>query len=220
MRSSSSSTVRRAPSPGDSRGGVRDDGDEGCVLRFENVAPKTASELAEWMALLPSFSSSTAGAEKALNSIISEVIDEPDAATSRGAASGVAQRRAPHAGGHEKCGRGLGTARPRIVAELRSTSRPSGELRSLRPRTSRTPRRHRGRRRSPAVCRLRRVARGELGRRERGLEVEPPMGPHRSRISPNTQSLSIPFTRNVAGSTAASDRPPAVTSARSKPRSR
>ena len=57
---------------------LRDDGDDGCVLHFENVAPKTAAELSEWMTLLPSFSASTPGAAKTLNSIVSEVVEEPE----------------------------------------------------------------------------------------------------------------------------------------------
>jgi hypothetical protein len=57
---------------------LRDDADDGCVLHFENVVPKIAAELSEWMRLLPSFSSSTRGEVAALNSIVSEVVEEPE----------------------------------------------------------------------------------------------------------------------------------------------
>jgi hypothetical protein len=56
----------------------RDDGDDGCVLQFENVAPKTVAELSEWMTLLPTFHGSTPGATTAMNSIVSEVVEEPE----------------------------------------------------------------------------------------------------------------------------------------------
>ena len=53
----------------------RDDGDEGCVLLFENLTPKTVAELSEWTTLLPTFDGSTAGAALAVNSIVSEVVE-------------------------------------------------------------------------------------------------------------------------------------------------
>ena len=57
---------------------LRDDGDDGCVLRFENLAPETVSELSEWTRLLPNLTVSTPGEAPAVHSIVSEVVEEPE----------------------------------------------------------------------------------------------------------------------------------------------
>ena len=57
---------------------LRDDGDDGCVLRFENLAPKTVAELTEWATLLPKLTGSTQGEAPAVHSTVSEVVEEPE----------------------------------------------------------------------------------------------------------------------------------------------
>jgi len=57
---------------------LRDDGEDGCVLRFENLAPKTVAELTEWTKQLPNLTGSTPGKAPAVHSIVSEIVEEPE----------------------------------------------------------------------------------------------------------------------------------------------
>jgi len=56
----------------------RDDGSDGCVLRFENLAPATVAELDEWTTRLPDLGASTKRKAPAVHSIVSEVVEEPE----------------------------------------------------------------------------------------------------------------------------------------------
>jgi hypothetical protein len=57
---------------------LRNDGEDGCVLRFENLAPQTVAELTEWTRLLPNLTGSTLGKAPAVHSIVSEIVEEPE----------------------------------------------------------------------------------------------------------------------------------------------
>ncbi|HEX5065810.1 MAG TPA: PilZ domain-containing protein [Myxococcota bacterium] len=54
----------------------RDDGADGFVLRFEDVAPEAAAELGAWTARLPQLVADAEGEPGALPSIVSEVVEE------------------------------------------------------------------------------------------------------------------------------------------------
>jgi hypothetical protein len=54
----------------------RDDGADGFVLRFEDVAPEAAAELGAWTVRLPQLVGDAEGAPGALHSIVSEVVEE------------------------------------------------------------------------------------------------------------------------------------------------
>jgi hypothetical protein len=56
---------------------LRDDGDDGFVLRFENLSPETA-ELAEWAKAHPNLAGSAEREAPAVHSIVSEVVEEPE----------------------------------------------------------------------------------------------------------------------------------------------
>jgi hypothetical protein len=56
----------------------RNDGDDGCVLRFEGLAPSAAAELSAWTQQLPSPSGPAPGGTSALHSVVSEVVEEPE----------------------------------------------------------------------------------------------------------------------------------------------
>jgi len=58
---------------------ARDDGADGCVLLFQDVPPESAIELAQWTAVLPKFEAGAAPCEAPPHSIVSEVVEEPDA---------------------------------------------------------------------------------------------------------------------------------------------
>jgi hypothetical protein len=56
---------------------ARDDGDDGCVLIFQDVAPESAVELAQWTAVLPDLGANAESAPPT-HSIVSEVVEEPE----------------------------------------------------------------------------------------------------------------------------------------------
>ena len=55
---------------------ARDDGAEGFVLRFQEVAPEVAAALAEWTSRLPSLAAGAEGEPSATHSVVSEVVEE------------------------------------------------------------------------------------------------------------------------------------------------
>ena len=57
---------------------LRDDGDDGCVLRFESLSPETLAELAEWAKAHPNLAGSAEREAPAVHSIVSEVVEEPE----------------------------------------------------------------------------------------------------------------------------------------------
>lgn len=57
---------------------LRDDGPEGCVLRFQDVPPEVVAEIDAWTARLPTLSPGAQGEPCATHSIVSEVVEEPE----------------------------------------------------------------------------------------------------------------------------------------------
>jgi hypothetical protein len=57
---------------------LREDGDDGCVLRFEDLVPATVAELTRWTSLFANRTGSAQGPAPAVHSIVSEVVEDAD----------------------------------------------------------------------------------------------------------------------------------------------
>ena len=55
---------------------LRDDGSDGCVLRFQDLSPEMVAELDSWTARLPHLAPATQGESSATHSVVSEVVEE------------------------------------------------------------------------------------------------------------------------------------------------
>jgi hypothetical protein len=57
---------------------LRDDGSDGCVLRFQNLTPEMVAELDSWTSRLPSLAPAPSGEGGSTHSVVSEVVEDAE----------------------------------------------------------------------------------------------------------------------------------------------